>query len=90
MDLANLTRDQRHALWQEYQTAEREDSWERWDDYYGRLVTVYRFTCKRCKRFTSGEDGGGDDFPGLCSKCWCAVHPHLALEQLTLTFGEHQ
>lgn len=84
-ELANMNYTERKALWESYQTAEAEFVHRRtnqWDEVF----ETYSFKCKRCKRYTHADDGGVDEFPGLCSKCWCIVEPYLSRDQLVLPF----
>ncbi len=32
------------------------------------------FRCNVCGRFTRWEQGGDDDMPGACDKCFCTIH----------------
>lgn len=32
------------------------------------------FRCNRCEAWTSPDQGGDDDMPGVCDECWSRLH----------------
>lgn len=47
-------------------------AWKREEDILYRGIRAFR--CNVCKRVVYASDGGADDMPDACSKCWCDAH----------------
>jgi len=44
-------------------------------------ASIEAFECRYCGRFACGGDGGADDWPNACARCW------LRLDALTCCVG---
>jgi hypothetical protein len=48
---------------------------QNWDDWESEPTT---FVCDVCGLEVPNSEGGDDDMPGACDKCWCDAHPEVA------------